>query len=279
MKNHYILAATGILIFVVGIGMYAHTRGSVLGYRPSSSGMMGYRDAKRTNERDGYRRVTPDVPFGGRMSGMMAAIDTSPLSEVEIKGLLKMREEEKLARDVYQALAEKWNVPVFQNIMVSEERHSEAVQSSMAAHGVSDPVTDDTRGVFTSEDFTKLYSELVTRGSESLREAYQVGAYIEELDIVDLEQEIKNTTHSDIRYMYEALKRGSENHLRAFNQNILTATGEEYTPVLLSKDAFTIIRKDTTHGGGRGMMGGKWNDTYDPAERDGGRGHGMMGRW
>lgn len=42
------------------------------------------------------------------------------LNAAEIEGLLFMREEEKLAHDVYLALYAKWGLPIFQNIAQSE---------------------------------------------------------------------------------------------------------------------------------------------------------------
>ncbi|QQR65449.1 DUF2202 domain-containing protein [Candidatus Kaiserbacteria bacterium] len=167
--------------------------------------------------------------------------DTSTLTEDETAGLIKMREEEKLARDVYQALDETWSVPIFKNIAVSESRHTEAVKSLLSAHRVADPVTDDTRGVFQNAELAKLYTELVARGSASVVEAYKVGAYIEDLDIADLKKEIASVTHEDIRVVYEYLQSGSENHMRAFNRNIEIVTGETYIPSFISKDTLEII--------------------------------------
>ena len=51
----------------------------------------------------------------------------APLSQAEIDGLLYMREEEKLARDVYQALYAEWESPAFANIAVSEQQHMDSI--------------------------------------------------------------------------------------------------------------------------------------------------------
>ena len=52
----------------------------------------------------------------------------SSLSQEEINGLIHMRIEEKLARDVYTVLGERWNARVFLNIKLSEQTHMEAVR-------------------------------------------------------------------------------------------------------------------------------------------------------
>jgi hypothetical protein len=142
------------------------------------------------------------------------------LSADEINGLVQMREEEKLARDVYQTLGQKWNVKVFSNITGSEQIHISRVKVLLDKYNIPDPVTDDTVGAFTNPAMKKLYDELTTQGAVSLEEALKVGVIIEEMDIKDLDQEIAKTGNSDIINVYQNLKRGSENHLRAFSSNL-----------------------------------------------------------
>ncbi len=274
MKKEYILGAVGALIILGGVSAYAYTAGREGVYQHSMRGGMG--QGERSFTQGGYREFDTPAIDGEFTHRLGIQTDTSALSDAETAGLLKMREEEKLARDVYQTLGEKWNVPVFRNIAVSEARHTESVKSLLGAHNVTDPVTDDARGVFQNQDLAKLYTELVDRGSVSVAEAYRVGAYIEDLDIADLEKTIAETTHDDIAFVYGNLKRGSQNHISAFNRNLEIATGESYTPSFISKDALELILDGNSTGfGGRGDGSGQ-------GMRDGmggGRGHGMgMGR-
>lgn len=274
MKREYIFGAVGALIVLGGVSAYAYSEGRDMAYRSAMHGGVGQGEMMRMS--GGYRELGGGAREGEFTHRLSVSTDTSALSEAETAGLLKMREEEKLARDVYQALGEKWNVPVFRNIAVSEARHMEAVKSLLSAHDVTDPVTDDARGVFQNQDLAKLYTELVERGSVSVAEAYRVGAYIEDLDIADLEKTITESAHKDIIFVYENLKRGSENHLSAFNRNLEIATGESYTPSFISKDALKLILDGNSTGfGGRGDGSGQ--GTRDGM--GGGRGHGMgMGR-
>ena len=99
---------------------------------------------------------------------------TGTLTEAEIEGLMEMREEEKLARDVYLKFYEIHGYIVFSNIAKSETRHSDAVLRLINGYGLTDPA------------FTELYNQLTEQGSESLVEALKVGAFIEEYDINDL---------------------------------------------------------------------------------------------
>ncbi|MGI9258025.1 MAG: DUF2202 domain-containing protein, partial [Gammaproteobacteria bacterium] len=51
----------------------------------------------------------------------LSTITPGVLSVAEEAGILFMREEEKLARDVYLALGEQWGMNVFDNISSSEQ--------------------------------------------------------------------------------------------------------------------------------------------------------------
>jgi len=138
------------------------------------------------------------------------------LSAAEEAGLLAMREEEKLARDVYLALGQVWKVRVFTNIAASEQRHMDAVKGLLDKYGLADPAAGNGVGEFTDPRFTALYGQLVAQGSQSLQEALKVGIAIEELDIEDLKGLLLSVEHTDIRRVYENLLAGSYNHLDAF---------------------------------------------------------------
>jgi hypothetical protein len=142
------------------------------------------------------------------------------LTQAEIDSLVVMREEEKLARDVYLKLADRWNVPVFANIARSETRHMTVVGQLIQANGLTDPITDDTVGSFTNPKFAQLYRELVEAGSRSLNDAYKVGVKIEKMDIEDLEDSLAQVSNSNVRRVYQNLLRASQNHLRAFSSQL-----------------------------------------------------------
>ena len=80
----------------------------------------------------------------------------------------------------------------------------------------------------------------MSRGSASIKDALQVGAAIEEIDILDLEERMAQTDREDILLVYANLKRGSENHLRAFANN-LQRQGYEYNPEYLSREEYDRV--------------------------------------
>ena len=156
--------------------------------------------------------LTATLTAGAGGSELTAgSVDTT-----EADYLAYVREEEKLARDVYITLYQAWGLAVFDNIAASEETHTTTVEDMIEKYRLTDPVADDTVGVFVNPDLASLYTTLVTRGSQNSVEALYVGAAIEELDMIDLQAAIDATDNGDIRQLYENLMRGSRNHLRAY---------------------------------------------------------------
>lgn len=135
-------------------------------------------------------------------------------------GLLYMREEEKLARDVYLALYEKWGARAFLNIANAEQQHMDAVGALLAARSIEDPVAGSATGEFKNADLASLYSTLVKQGMQSISQAYLVGAIIEDLDISDLKEYLSKTNDEAEIRVYTNLLKGSENHMRAFTRQL-----------------------------------------------------------
>ena len=164
------------------------------------------------------------------------------LSVTETNHLLFMREEEKMARDVYLTLFDVWNDEIFNNIASSEQEHMDAIKSLLDKYNLTDPVIDDNNiGTFSDPVLQDLYTDLVERGEESAMEALYVGGYIEEVDMHDIQKAIDETSHSDIIDVYENLLKGSRNHLRAFVGKI-EDEGEVYeAQVLLQSEVDDIV--------------------------------------
>ncbi|MEJ2320934.1 MAG: DUF2202 domain-containing protein [Gammaproteobacteria bacterium] len=175
----------------------------------------------------------------------------SILDYTEEQSLLFMREEEKLARDVYLTFYEQWEKPVFANIADSEQTHTDAVADKIEKYGLLDPVVDDSIGAFINSFLLEKFYELVAKGQFSELEALMVGAFLEELDIIDLQEAIEETDESDIIELYSNLMRGSRNHLRAFVELIEEVTGEEYSAQLLDQEVVDAILSESIETGGR----------------------------
>jgi len=205
-----------------------------------------------------------------------------------------VREEEKLARDVYATLYDYFfsqgsTLSVFNNIAYSEQKHMDAMLKLLAKYGIPDSAEGGGQGdypqscretncLFNNVDLKALYPKLIKDGKDSSLAAFVVGAYIEELDISDLGDAIKNAEgYPEIQAVYENLLCGSGNHLRAFAKNIellgysyFEATdkylasirpkegSEEYDDYMEAVEA--ILNGDMAHcgnGGGKGPKGPK----------------------
>ena len=175
-----------------------------------------------------------------------------PLSEAEKASVLLMREEEKLAHDVYQAMYEKWGLAIFSNISRSEAQHMNAMKILIDRYGLNDPAHTQ-RGVFTNPTMQNLYDQLVTKGSRSVEDALLVGAEIEDLDIYDLERLSKVATQPDIKNTYAQLNKGSRNHLRSFVR-WLAQRNIRYIPQYISAEYYQSIISSAMERGGMRRM-------------------------
>ena len=200
--------------------------------------------------------LTTPATFAQGNGQAVAPPQTEVLTVTENEALRFMREEEKLARDVYITLYNQWKLPVFNNISQSEQRHTDRVKALLQTYRLTDPVTNDTVGVFLNADLAALYAQLVARGQTSPLEALHVGALIEEVDIVDLQKSMSETTRSDVLSTYDNLMRGSRNHLRAFVGQI-QAQGVTYVAQTMPQaEVDAIVNSPNERGQGGGGHGG-----------------------
>jgi len=176
--------------------------------------------------------------MGADLAAQLTALPKVDLTESEKAGLIRMREEEKLAGDVYRALYQKWQLQPFRNIAGAEDTHTQAVKALLERYDLADPAAGKAAGVFTSPELQALYTKLVADGDQSATEALKIGALIEELDIKDLQA--RKSSKPDIDLLYPNLERGSRNHLRAFVSN-LKSRGVTHVPVHLSQAEYDRI--------------------------------------
>jgi hypothetical protein len=162
-----------------------------------------------------------------------------PLSDLEVSYLNFVREEEKLARDVYLLMYETWNAEIFTRIAVSEQQHMDTMLKMLDKYGLPDPASTE-RGVFNDEELQGLYDFLVAKGDDSYIDGLEVGVIIEETDIDDIQEAIENTFHVDLVTTYEHLIEGSKNHLRAF-VDTLEKQGVTAESQVISQELFDAI--------------------------------------
>jgi len=152
-------------------------------------------------------------------------------------------EEEKLARDVYRVLGRRFpELDVFTDMEANKEHNRCAVLDLMRKYRVSVPRVNDNIGVFSwgiyGRYFTEKYLVFTNQGSSSPLNALYVGAFMEELNILDINECPKvivdinngineaaacgrNYTHNpDVLRVYDSLLDESGKHLRLLVQDI-----------------------------------------------------------
>ena len=170
----------------------------------------------------------------------LAALPTETLSATEQSSLTYMREEEKLAGNVYTRLNAAWGLKVFANVATSESTHTEAVRQLLLRYKVTDPAANLGAGVYANAELQALYTQLVATGTLSLVDGLKVAVAIEELDMLDINHHLKTVDNQDIRLVYDNLLKGSRNHLRSFHKNLLQQGGS-YTAQYLTQAEFDAI--------------------------------------
>lgn len=188
-----------------------------------------------------------------------AQTTSGSLTTADVDSLLYMREEEKLAHDVYVTLYNLWGAPLFNNIAASEQNHTEMVLALLNQYGLADPAAGNGVGEFTNSELQALYDDLVSQGSQSYEAALLVGGLIEEVDIADLRAELETTNVAAIQQVYQSLLSASGNHLNGFANAYENATGNAYTAQWLSDaDVAAILSGGNSSGNGnsRGARGG-----------------------
>jgi hypothetical protein len=184
------------------------------------------------------------------IASQIKAYPIEPLNADESASILYMREEEKLAHDVYTTLHHKWGTNIFSNIATSEQTHTEAVLELIKKYGLVDPAGNQAVGVFADTTLQKIYTQLVTQGNTSSLEAFKVGATIEDLDIFDLNNWSAKVDNQDIKFVYQNLTKGSRNHIRSFYSQI-TGAGGNYSAQYISQTEFDSIINSSKETGSR----------------------------
>lgn len=145
------------------------------------------------------------------------------LGDEEILSLLFIREEEKLALEVYLTLCASWGLRVFENVAASERTHIDAILQLLSRFHVPGPALSF--GKFDNDGLQALYDELLLQGKGSTEDALLAGVLIENKVMVDTVDAILGTDEPDIRRAYGTLLRDSEEHLQAFLTQIKALEG------------------------------------------------------
>jgi hypothetical protein len=190
--------------------------------------------------------ITAAVLVLGALIGGIIPMEVSAaavkLTASEISHLQFIREEEKLARDIYQLIYQRWGLKIFDKIAQSEQRHTDAAKEVLERFKASDPAKDTAPGIFKNADLQALYHALLLEAGKSSLDALKAGALTEEKDISDINLAVKGIVNEDLIELYSYLKDGSSTHLRGFMAQI-GAAGGQYSPQFISREEFDRAMK------------------------------------
>lgn len=198
----------------------------------------------------------PGNPTPNRPAATATATATSTLSAATASDLVFVRDEERLARDLYAAIAAQYGDALpFSTIVNSEQRHFDAVGVLLARYGLADPASGKAAGQYANPAIQTLYDTLLAQSKISLAEAYQVGIAVETRDIEDVKKGASDATQADVDRVFTMLLRGSEKHLSAFTDAANGVTHTETDMRGQASDSAATHR----HGVGRGAGTGAGN--------------------
>jgi len=163
---------------------------------------------------------------------------TAELTANEIEFLYAVREDEKLARDVYNYFFEKYELRTFSNISKAEVTHITAVERLFYFYSINYPAVGPA-GQFNDSARKEYYDNLVNKGVTAL-EAFKSTTYLEEKDIADYTSVLKDVQNPNIKVVIENLIKGSMNHLKSSYRQVI-ALGGTYTPAFLTQEKFDEI--------------------------------------
>ncbi len=154
--------------------------------------------------------------MGTAGQGITAPMGT--LTTAQKAELAAMAEEEKIAHDLYVALAKKYpELRQFANIARAELQHLTAVRTLMKRYGIADPTAGTDAGEFATDAFQELYDGLLAGATDSTK-ALAAGVAVEKADIADLKAATAGLKAPDVLQVYGNLLAGSERHLVAFSR-------------------------------------------------------------
>jgi hypothetical protein len=175
------------------------------GYGSGGMGSMGMGGGMRS-----------DGPAGAATCPWLDGVEQGTLTPGQMATLQSMSEEEKLARDLYQAFADRYPAAVFDRIGAAEDQHLAAVRALLTRYGLSDPTAGKAAGQFATASVQATYDRLLAQGQASQTAALSVGQQVEQVDIDALQQAAGGLQAPDVVRVYQHLLAASQHHLAMF---------------------------------------------------------------
>ena len=173
------------------------------------------------------------------LAGVTPAFDsTADLTADEIEFIYAVREDEKVARDLYFSFFGTFGLKPFENIGKAEDNHIKATEKLFDYYEIDYPALSE-NGKFENAIRQKLYDSLLLKGTPEL-EAFKVMALLEETNIAEYGEVLKTIVNPNIKIVIENLAKASVNHFKAAIRQI-TALGGTYAPSLMTQEQYRAV--------------------------------------
>ncbi len=210
MKNNYlksliVLVSFFTIFIIVGCGGDSNNNGS--------------------GNRNGNSKALVEDAINAPMSTLSQALKDS---------ITYMYSEEGLAYDVYTNIYKIQEVQQLQNIAQNSEiKHIDAVNELAIKYDLNMTQYPDTEvsysidnigdGTYPVDTVQYLYNLLYSKGTQSEKDALEVGCMVEVVDITDLDKYMElaeSSNASDVLDIFDFLRNGSYKHYWAFDQGL-----------------------------------------------------------
>jgi len=156
----------------------------------------------------------------GSIGGNAVVTPVQALTDAQRTALARNASEEKLAHDLYEQFAARYDTVVFDHIAAAESNHLNAIRTLLNRYGIADPTANTAAGKFTDAAVQTSYDQLLTKGNVSQQAALEVGRTVETTDIDMLRTSLSGLTATDVQRVYTHLLAASQNHLAAFEASL-----------------------------------------------------------
>ncbi len=195
--------------------------------------------------------LTTALTLGLGLAATTATATSTPAGSSTSSGLAFSREEERMAQDLYAALATTYDqARPMSMITRSETQHFDAIGALLSTYDIADPSAGRPPGSYAFPELQALYDEWLAKGRTGLNAAYEVGVALEQRDIADLKKAITATSEPDVVATYQRLLSASERHQAAFERALAGGM-----PTGSGRGAMAGQGAGNGQGHGRGMNG------------------------
>lgn len=150
-------------------------------------------------------------------AGLAPSAPTGDLGQAQRAALVDAAGREKLAADLAEAFAERYDAVVFDRIAAAESRHLNALRALLDRYGLTDPTEGKPAGEYGDPALQERYEQLLRQGRTGQQAALEAGRAVEETQVRELTELLDGLGAPDVQQVATRLLEASRTHLTAFD--------------------------------------------------------------